>query len=227
MFLYRGDVESPAVLCSPDKMCSVLTRWLKSLEDYVKQLVSVSPLHKVLPSLLTPPPPFSPISHNVLATVTCLATLCAELGIYCGAGSANASPNKSCDEPSDATTWSGDLSGAWDIGSCDSLEIFIGRYAEVLDFPRIRCLLAQQEWVVREKGWRALNRMDGECNRFSRHYFNLSFCCRFIPRHVSSKLPLRSGIVVSINVSACCSFKGRRLFPPGLAPGGGMVVLLF
>ena len=104
----------------------------------MKQLISAT-AEQQLPSLVAPPPPFTPLPYNVLATVTYLATLCAELAIYSSAESAN--------EPEEP---------------CGCLEAFIGRYTEVLDLSRIRCLLARQTWAVRVKGWWALNKVRGE-----------------------------------------------------------------
>lgn len=45
--------------------------------------------------------------------------------------------------------------------SCD-LEHFIGQYAEVLDWPRVRCLLAREDWVVRKHCWWALLNAGGK-----------------------------------------------------------------
>lgn len=97
-----------------------------------------------VPSLLEPPPPFSPLSHAVASSVTYLATLCAELGVYSSAGLS--------DERS---------SEALDV--CN-LETFITHYAELLDWARIRCLLARQEWEVRARGWWALITARGMCS---------------------------------------------------------------
>lgn len=133
------------VLCSPSKMHSVLCGWLKSLEHYMKQLSSAT--SEQLPSLAAPPPPYTPLPYNVLATVTYLATLCAELAIYSSADSADGSSKNSCDDPKEP---------------CGCLEAFVSRYSEVLDLSRIRCLLARQTWAVQAKGWWALNRVGGE-----------------------------------------------------------------
>lgn len=139
MCMYRADVESPLVLCSASKLTSILSCWLKCVEDYTAQLSS-SPGDNTrdhTPSLLTPPPPLSPLSSPVATALTYLISLCAELGIYSTAASESHDPG--------------------------NLEDFIGRYCEVLDWSRVRCLLAKQEWAEREKGWWALIRAGGKC----------------------------------------------------------------
>lgn len=149
------------MLCAPDKAQSLLSRWLQSLEEYTRKLQSAARLPNEVPSLLTPPPPFSPLSHNVHTSAIYLTTLCAELAIYSSQGSADsAKVNPSISSP-ERTNCGTVLPGTQ---PCDSLEDFIGRYAEMLDLTRMRCLLAHQDWEVRKKAWWALNRVKSECN---------------------------------------------------------------
>lgn len=126
------------MLSSAPKLSSILSCWLKCMEDYMSQLSSTpSPDNSrdKAPSLLTPPPPFSPLSPPVSAAVTNLITLCAELAIY----STDSEAERRC-----------------------NLNGFIGQHAEVLNWSRVRCLLARQAWTAREEGWWALIRAGGE-----------------------------------------------------------------
>lgn len=172
------------MLCFPDKLASILSCWLKSLEDYIALLRSSSlipnttshltdtPSNKV-PSLVTPPPPYSSLSPTVITSLTTLVTLCAELGIYSSKNGA-ASPQPvapSCAQllvVKDVAISSLDPVGmASELHDPEcTLEDFIGHYSEVLDWSRVRYLLARQEWGIRERGWWALIRAGGESHNF-------------------------------------------------------------
>ena len=51
-------------------------------------------------------------------------------------------------------------------GAGEGMEEFIAVHVELLDWSRLRCLLAQQPWSLREKGWWALIK-GGKCGQSS------------------------------------------------------------
>lgn len=152
----RAELESVEILCSPEQLETCLASWLSALNSYRNKILDATPAmdnqptlieppnkddvtEGVPPSVVAPPPPFSLLTPTVVSSVTHLTTLCAELAVY-----------------------SGRKPEATDPKSEQSLVEFIAVYVELLDWSRIRCLLAQKQWSLREKGWWALLK-GGEC----------------------------------------------------------------
>lgn len=155
--IYRAKLENAEVLCCCEELHSCLGSWLGALDSYRNKLLVTTltmddhdPSEgKIIegrrPSIVAPPTPFSPLTPTVMSSATHLATLCAEVAVY------SVSDSQSRGE-SEAT---GPQSGR-------NLERLIADYAELLDWSRVRCLLAQQQWSLREKGWWSLIK-GGEC----------------------------------------------------------------
>ncbi len=135
------------VLCSSEQLQSCLASWLSALDSYRGKLLDpISTMddqsvedpskdditERGPPSVLAPPPPFSALTPTVASSVIHLTSLCVELAVYGG-------------QPEAADSQCG-----------RSLDEFIAVYVELLDWSRVRCLLAQQQWSLREKGWWAL-----------------------------------------------------------------------
>ena len=102
----RQQFEDPMVLCSAEEMASLLKHWMQNLESLVVHLTSSSPYmptsrtvnngeHRLIRQNITDNPPgfeeiskaflgysYQSLSSIVKATVTELATLCAEMGVY-------------------------------------------------------------------------------------------------------------------------------------------------
>ncbi len=132
-------------LCCMDQVKGLLHSWLHSLETYLATQYNDGDVEPGGVSILSPPPPYSPLPLTLTPIVTHLATLCAELAIY-SSGKDIILSDSSCDPPD---------------SSCDQprptgLEEFIGQYVDVLDLNRLRCLLNREPWSVRGKLWGAL-----------------------------------------------------------------------